>query len=193
MVDQVRREEVDPTTLARAKAKVLADEFLYKQSNSERAADAALNELYGLGLDAPRHLRQAVEKLDAPMLRQTAQAYLKDPSHGYSYALGNTHRDGSGLDDVAVTPRAVFGRHGLEHCPIRCTISATSRDPYGLGFRTFQNLVRLGAQDHGLEFAPASPQHQPAGGRRVCGSGGRPDAPERRGNHTHANPSAGWP
>ena len=79
VIQRVRDEEVDSTTLTRAKAKVLANMFLRKQSNSERAADAALNELYGLGLDEPQHFRQTVEGLDAPTLRQIARTYLQDP------------------------------------------------------------------------------------------------------------------
>ena len=52
-IDRVCDETVDDKTLARAKAAVLAGEFIGKQSNSDRAADAALNELYDLPLDEP--------------------------------------------------------------------------------------------------------------------------------------------
>src|SRR5690606_3430171 len=51
---RVKREEIDQATLDRAKAAVLTSEFMSKQTNSDRATEAALNELYGLGLDAPQ-------------------------------------------------------------------------------------------------------------------------------------------
>ncbi len=79
VTDDLSATEVDDATLTRAKAKVLADEFLHKQSNGQRAADAALNELYGLGMDEPGRFRQQVKGVDAESLRAVAESYLTNP------------------------------------------------------------------------------------------------------------------
>jgi zinc protease len=79
VVDRARTEPVDPATLDRAKAKVLAEEFLSKQSNTERAADAALLELFGLPPDEPRRFMQQVQSLTAEQLQAAARAYLRNP------------------------------------------------------------------------------------------------------------------
>jgi len=76
---RIRQTQVDEQTLARAKAAVLTDEFMSKQSNSDRATEAALNELYGLGPDASREFESQVRSLTAEKLQQIAQKYLKDP------------------------------------------------------------------------------------------------------------------
>lgn len=80
VVDRARSTEVDDETLAAAKAKVLTEAFLYKQTNADRAADAALNELYGLGLDEPDRFRQRVEQMTAAQLQAIAQQYLSRPT-----------------------------------------------------------------------------------------------------------------
>jgi zinc protease len=66
--------------LERAKAAVEAAEFLGKQSLSDRAADAALNVLYGLGLDGPARFAERVRAVDAAALREAARRYLRNPS-----------------------------------------------------------------------------------------------------------------
>jgi len=76
---RARDTRVGGADLAAAKAKVFTDEFLYKQTHSQRAADAALNELYGLGLDEPEALRRRVEQLDAAQLQVIARKYLRNP------------------------------------------------------------------------------------------------------------------
>jgi len=80
VIRRVRDTIVDDETLAAAKAKVLTEAFLYKQTNADRAADAALNELYGLGLDEPNHFRQRVQQLTAQQLQAIAQKYLRQPT-----------------------------------------------------------------------------------------------------------------
>lgn len=79
VVDRARTEPVDRATLDRAKAKVLAEEFLGKQSNAERAADAALLELFGLPPDEPQRLIERVQSLTAEQLQTAARAYLRNP------------------------------------------------------------------------------------------------------------------
>ncbi len=79
VIEQLHRVALDDANLAAAKAKVLADEFLYKQTHSDRATDAALNELYGLGLDEPQRFRKQVQRLSAQQLQAIAQRYLTWP------------------------------------------------------------------------------------------------------------------
>jgi len=78
VVDRARNTPVDDASLAAAKAKVLTDEFLYKQTNAGRATDAALNELYDLGLDEPEKFRRQVETLDHQKLQAAAVKYLRN-------------------------------------------------------------------------------------------------------------------
>ncbi len=78
-VERMKETLVDEADLNRAKAAVLADEFLEKQSLSDRAADAALNDLYGLGADEPTEFLAAVKKLTAEELRVIGQTYLRNP------------------------------------------------------------------------------------------------------------------
>ncbi|MEE9211393.1 MAG: pitrilysin family protein [Phycisphaeraceae bacterium] len=79
VTDRARTELVSDDDLARAKAAVLTSELLSRQSNPDRAADAALNELYGLGPDASAQFIDQVMALDAEALRQTANKYLRNP------------------------------------------------------------------------------------------------------------------
>ncbi len=76
---RTRNMTVDASSLAAAKAKILTEEFLYKQTNSQRAADAALNELYDLGLDEPEKFRRNVEALDGDQIQAAAAKYLRNP------------------------------------------------------------------------------------------------------------------
>ena len=79
VVRRSREELVADQVLARAKAAVLTSEFFGKQSNSDRAQEAALAELYGMGLDEPKRFLKQVQQVDAEQLRGVANAYLKNP------------------------------------------------------------------------------------------------------------------
>lgn len=79
VADRARQQLVDAPTLTRAKAKVLAEQFMGLQTNSDRATDAALNELYGLGNDARERFRDAVNGLTAEGLQQAAIEHMRDP------------------------------------------------------------------------------------------------------------------
>lgn len=70
---------IDQPTLARAKAAVLTEEFMYKQTNGDRATEAALNELYGLGTDAAEQFQAQINTLTAEALQIVAQTYLREP------------------------------------------------------------------------------------------------------------------
>jgi zinc protease len=79
VIDRARTELVDEQTLSRAKARVLTDEFSNKQSNENRAADAALNELYGLGPDESAHYQSQVRQITAEQIRDAARKHLQNP------------------------------------------------------------------------------------------------------------------
>jgi zinc protease len=79
VANRARTELVSDDDLARAKAAVMLSEFLTKQTNSQRATEAALDELYGLGNDASGKFVEEVQRLDADYLRVVAQTYLRNP------------------------------------------------------------------------------------------------------------------
>ena len=79
VVDRATNELVDEADLARAKAKVLTSKFLSKQSNSSRAAEAALDELYGVRDPQAERFIQQVRAVDASRLRELARQYLRNP------------------------------------------------------------------------------------------------------------------
>ena len=75
----VREHEVTADELAAAKAAVLTREYMGAQSNSQRATSLALDELYGLGIDARERLLEQVNALTAEQLQQVAAKYLTSP------------------------------------------------------------------------------------------------------------------
>lgn len=79
VIDRARTQEVDEATLARAKAGVLTDEFTSQQSDEDRAADAALDEIYGLPEDEAKQFIAEVGHLTPQMLRTIAELYLQNP------------------------------------------------------------------------------------------------------------------
>ncbi|MCG8509888.1 MAG: hypothetical protein MI741_11740, partial [Rhodospirillales bacterium] len=79
VVERIKSGELPEADLARAKAKVLTNEFFRKQSNSDRAAAAALNELFGLSLTYDRQLLDKVEALTIDDIHRIAREYLRNP------------------------------------------------------------------------------------------------------------------
>lgn len=79
VIDRAKQGSIDQADLARAKAKVLTEEFFAKQSNSDRAASSALNELYGIDDPGDRRFMLQVQSMDAPTLRAAAEKYLQNP------------------------------------------------------------------------------------------------------------------
>jgi zinc protease len=76
VLDRARREPAPAEEVERAKAAVLAAEFLSKQSLADRAGEAALNLLYGMGLDEAERFAERVRAVDAAALRSAADRYL---------------------------------------------------------------------------------------------------------------------
>jgi len=79
VVDRIRTETVDATTLERARIKVLVSEALGRQSNSQRATNAALDELYGIGYDNAKKLIDEIRKVTAADVHDVANRYLNNP------------------------------------------------------------------------------------------------------------------
>lgn len=76
---RAREEPVDQVSLARAKAGVLTSEFFGRQTNGDRAQQAALGELYGIGLDEAERFLADVDGLTAEDLRALARKYFRHP------------------------------------------------------------------------------------------------------------------
>ncbi|MEX2672921.1 MAG: pitrilysin family protein [Phycisphaeraceae bacterium] len=79
VVDRAKHGEIGEDELARAKAGVLTGEFFGKQSNSDRAMNAALDELYGVHDPEGKRFRAAVDAVDAETLHRIAREYLVNP------------------------------------------------------------------------------------------------------------------
>ncbi len=76
VLKSVRQQEVDDATLARAKAAVLTDRFFSEQTGSDRAAHAALLELYGMPRDEREKFIQKVTTTTPGSLMDVARKYL---------------------------------------------------------------------------------------------------------------------
>ncbi|MEM6458049.1 MAG: pitrilysin family protein [Planctomycetota bacterium] len=79
VADRARTELIDDATLARAKAKVLTDEFTGRQTHADLAAGAALDRLYGVEDLTGQAFLQQVESLTARDLRRVAKKYFGEP------------------------------------------------------------------------------------------------------------------
>ncbi|MEO0514445.1 MAG: pitrilysin family protein [Planctomycetota bacterium] len=79
VAERARTELVDDATLARAKAKVLTNEFFGRQTNANLAAGQALDLLYGIDDLTGRDFLAEVEALTAQDLRAAAKKYLTEP------------------------------------------------------------------------------------------------------------------
>ncbi len=79
VADRARTELIDDATLARAKAKVLTNEFFGRQTNGDLAAGQALNLLYGIDDLTGRAFLAEVEALTAADIRAAARKYLTEP------------------------------------------------------------------------------------------------------------------
>lgn len=79
LLDEIRALAADGLSeeeLSRAKAKLLGQESLRKQSNDALAYACALDELYGLGFDEYTRLRERVEAVTLEEVRATAAAFF---------------------------------------------------------------------------------------------------------------------
>ena len=79
VVETARETLASEDELARAKARVLADEAFGNQTNASLAAGAALDRLYGVNDPDGSRLRDKVAALTAEDLRDVAQRRLNDP------------------------------------------------------------------------------------------------------------------
>jgi len=78
VLDRVRSEPVDALRLQQAKAAVMTSEALGKQTNGDRATDAALDLLYGLPPNDAERFLERVRNLTPKDLQATANRYLRN-------------------------------------------------------------------------------------------------------------------
>jgi zinc protease len=79
VIERIQSEPIDEATLDRARTASLVREALDDQSNAQRAAAAALDELYGVGYRGPDRLIEQIRQVDAEAIRRVAQQYLARP------------------------------------------------------------------------------------------------------------------
>lgn len=79
VAERAKTELVDDATLARAKAKVLTNEFFARQTHSDLAAGQALDLLYGIDDLTGRAFLAEVEAITAEDIRAAAKKYLTEP------------------------------------------------------------------------------------------------------------------
>ncbi len=79
LIERAKTGEISDEMLQRAKAKVLSTEFLGRQSNGDRAMQAALDELYGADDLQGEQFRQRVKAMTADEVQAAAARYLNDP------------------------------------------------------------------------------------------------------------------
>ena len=79
VVERARTEPMDPADIQRAKAKVLTNELLSRETNSERATLLALDELYSAGDTGLEQFIAAITAVDEAKLHEMAQKYLNNP------------------------------------------------------------------------------------------------------------------
>ncbi|MCK4849833.1 MAG: insulinase family protein, partial [Phycisphaerae bacterium] len=65
--------------LARAKGIIIATDLINRQTNGDRAATAALDELYGLGYEHSQTLSQRINRVSLDDLKRVGQKYLSRP------------------------------------------------------------------------------------------------------------------
>lgn len=78
-IARVRDEPIPAAELLRAKSSVITREVFGQQSNGDRAADAALNELYGYGYDHTAEMIRQIDAFTAKQVQAVAQKYLQTP------------------------------------------------------------------------------------------------------------------
>lgn len=79
VVKRIRTGAVEPSALERARSAVLVEEFIGRQTNGQRAAEAALGELHGLGLEAGELFVKRVMAVDSAQILQVADKHLSSP------------------------------------------------------------------------------------------------------------------
>lgn len=79
IVDRLKNDEVDAEELARAKTSVLVGEAMGRQSCSQRAAQGALDELYGVGFASSEQFLRRINQVSPQEVRTIAGRYLIKP------------------------------------------------------------------------------------------------------------------
>ena len=79
VIDRIRTESMDAATLERARVAVFVEQAMSRQTNGQRAGEAALGELYGVGYDGGERLLDEIRATDAARIQQVAQRYLSQP------------------------------------------------------------------------------------------------------------------
>jgi zinc protease len=79
-IDKAKAGDIRDEELTRAKRLAMIAERLHRQTNSQLASDATLNELYGLGYDFSDHETARLEKVTKADVQRVAQTYLHHPT-----------------------------------------------------------------------------------------------------------------
>lgn len=79
VVGRIKETTIDDDTLKRARTAVLVAEALGRQSNSQRATNAALDELYGLGFKDDERFIEQIRSVTAQQVHDVANKYLVNP------------------------------------------------------------------------------------------------------------------
>ena len=144
VVENARDTLASPDELARAKARVLADEAFGQQSNEQLAAGAALDKLYRVEDPDGSKFRAAVEALSAEDIRDVAQRRLTNPyaavltqepvdESALREALGVSGFDGGEPGDPGGADVGTRARNGLREVvgrrPSACSAPAAMMSP----------------------------------------------------------------
>lgn len=78
-LERARAGEFSPEELERARTIIITTELMEKQTHSDRAMQAALDELYGLGYDYRDGFADAVRQVTLEDVREVARQYLTHP------------------------------------------------------------------------------------------------------------------
>lgn len=78
-VERARQGRFNEADLARAKGVILTTDLMQSQTNSDRAMQTALDELYGLGYDHRDRYAEYINSVTLDEVRRVAKAYLTNP------------------------------------------------------------------------------------------------------------------
>lgn len=101
VVERAKHGTIEQTDLERAKSKVITAEILGKQSTASRAAEAALDELYGVPDPGASRFMGQVEAVSAEAVQAVASKYLRNP---VVVVLGHEPVDAQALEKAISEP-----------------------------------------------------------------------------------------